>query len=176
MTSRPGAPEGVILSLSALSSSDVRLCKCSQRPITVPATTANVSLPFLSLASAADRAVLSILDSLRRELTASRTSNIRIAVLETGLFELPVGTAPLVQADASRESLPIRLDAIYAPALTRRRYMATPVDERRGRKGSQLKKLNKKVFDMLIYGRGGAKTRVGAGGATCFPILASVLH
>ncbi|KAL8293130.1 hypothetical protein RQP46_000824 [Phenoliferia psychrophenolica] len=147
MSSRPGAPEGVILSL-------------------VPATTSNVALPFLSLASAADAAILALLDSLRRELAASESSRIKVTVLETGLFDLGSGTAAFPQADAASAPLPVRLDAIYAPALARRRYMVPPAEERRGRKGSHLKKLHKMVFEMIIYGRGGAKTRVGAGALT----------
>ena len=135
----------------------------------MPATTANISLPFLSLASASEAALVAFLDSLRRELAASQTSNIRVAILETGLFDLPPGLAsPVHHAEATSEPLPIRLDAIYAPALARRRFMVTPAEERRGRKGSPLRKLNKVVFEMLIYGRGGNKTRVGAGGV--FPI------
>ncbi|KAK4699800.1 hypothetical protein P7C70_g6456, partial [Phenoliferia sp. Uapishka_3] len=149
MASRPSAPEGVLLSLIFSTSS------------TVPATTCNISLPFLSLSSAADRAILSILDSLRRELAASRTPNIRVAVLETGIFDLPLGLATRPAAALPREPLPVRLDAIYAPALARRHHVFSGT---KNRKGSSLRKLNRKVIEMIIYGAGGRKTCVGAGG------------
>jgi hypothetical protein len=140
----------------------------------VPATTAKVDLPFLSLASAADAAILTILNSLRRELIVSHSSNLSVTILELGFFDLP----PSASSPSTEESNPTagrqdtlspRLASIYAPALRRREYLGRA--EGRGRKGSAPKKLCKRIFEILVYGRGGTTTRVGAGGA--FPSLLS---
>ncbi|GAA5919355.1 hypothetical protein JCM5296_000188 [Sporobolomyces johnsonii] len=151
---RPGAPEGVFLSL-------------------VPSATANQSLPFLSLASASNAAVLSLLHSFRRELSLSTTSNLRASILEVGFFDVAY------PASSSPAPLPIRLNSLYAPALARR---APPADEnvrvtaKGGRQGTSIRKLNKRVWQILVrptHAR--AVERIGAG-STTYHLLTYLPH
>ncbi|KAI5476196.1 short-chain dehydrogenase/reductase SDR family protein [Pseudohyphozyma bogoriensis] len=146
MAGRPQAPQGVILNL-------------------VPSTTSNLSLPFLSLASAADAAILSMLTSLRRELSFAPSQNLRVAILETGLFDVPNASPAPLRA----EPLPVRLNSVYAGALENMVYLgnlSSSVGGERRRKGSVPRKLGKKCFEIVVHGRGGLKTRVGAGAFT----------
>ncbi|GAA5919757.1 hypothetical protein JCM1841_005839 [Sporobolomyces salmonicolor] len=152
---RPGAPEGVFLSL-------------------VPSAPANHALPFLSLASASNAALLSLLHSFRRELSLSTTSNLRASILEVGFFDVPC-LAP----SFSPVPLPIRLDSLYAPALARR---ASPADgnarisAKGGRQGTSIRKLNKRVWQILVrptHAR--AVERIGAG-STTYHVLTYLPH
>ncbi|GAA6004663.1 hypothetical protein JCM10207_000972 [Rhodosporidiobolus poonsookiae] len=145
---RPGAPTGVFISLT-------------------PSPSSNLSLPFLSLTSAADAALTSLFHSLRRELSLSTSSNLRLTLLETGLFDLPTPSAP------AAAPLPIRLDAIYAPVLARRvqPVEAAQMEGRRlrckGRKGTDVKRLSRKVWKILVRpSHAGAVERDGAGSWT----------
>jgi hypothetical protein len=122
----------------------------------VPATSA-IALPFLSLASAADTALLSMMDSFRREL-ALTTCNIRLVSLSTGFFNLP---NPSPSPAPPSPALSNRLTALYASALSHRQYLTEG-----GRKGSGITKLNKKVFNIIAYGRGSNYSRIGEGGSS----------
>ncbi|KAM0753623.1 hypothetical protein T439DRAFT_322516 [Meredithblackwellia eburnea MCA 4105] len=163
---RPSAPEGVLLSL-------------------VPAKSTNISLPFHSLTSATDSAISSILDSLRRELTAARVPNVRVSVLEVGNFDtsslaMTAALSPSTSSSPLGAELPVRLDSVYAPALARRNYIssassASTASARSGggrKSGSHPRKLNKKVWEVLVYGRGGRRGSVG-GGAFTYRILST---
>ncbi|GAA5848242.1 hypothetical protein JCM8547_004452 [Rhodosporidiobolus lusitaniae] len=147
---RPGAPTGAFVNL-------------------VPSASSNLSLPFLALTSAADAALSSLFHSLRRESSASSTSSlVSLVILETGLFSLPSSPSPAPLAQV----LPIRLESVYAPALARR---VPPVgaEEVGGRKkcrtrnGTEVRKLAKKVFKILVRpGNAKAVERIGAGSKT----------
>ncbi|KAM0792351.1 hypothetical protein ACM66B_005031 [Microbotryomycetes sp. NB124-2] len=144
---RPGQAPGALISL-------------------VPAPSANLALPYLSLASAADAAVVSLLHSLRRELSAARSSSVRIQILETGFFDSPSSPAirPLEAA-----ALPVRLQSLYAPALARRAGVSpapssSSVCSRR--KATQPRKLFNKIFNMIVHERGGRVSSTGSGSLT----------
>ncbi|KWU44897.1 hypothetical protein RHOSPDRAFT_28972 [Rhodotorula sp. JG-1b] len=171
---RPGAPTGVFLSL-------------------VPTASSNLSLPFASLASAADAAIASVLHSLRREVSASTSHNVRMTTLQVGFFQTTGQVAlPAVQkAAAGGPALPIRLESIYAPALARRVPIPLSQDERtasnngsgdlRGgasttasgnnnkyaRKGSEMRRLCKRVWQILVRpNHAAAVGRIGSGSFT----------
>lgn len=150
-------------------------------------STNTLSLPFQSLASASDAALLSLLQSFRRELACSNScSKIRISVLEVGFFTSPF-TAPSATVQGATAiprstervlSMNVRLSSIYAPALARRKYLVTghrdgtlPIEGGAlvGRRGTSGKVLNQEVFNMIIYARGGTRSRIGAGGAYSEP-------
>ncbi|KAK4058807.1 hypothetical protein OIO90_000253 [Microbotryomycetes sp. JL221] len=154
---RPGQPNGTLISL-------------------VPAPSANVALPFMSLASAADAAITSILHSLRRELSATRSSNVRIQILETGFFDAPSSNVNGGSRSMDSAPLPVRLQSLYAPALSRRSITGFS-GERGGngfqsnrscsrRKVTQPRKLSNKVFNMIVHERGGRLSSTGAGSLT----------
>ncbi|GAA5960592.1 hypothetical protein JCM8115_003237, partial [Rhodotorula mucilaginosa] len=171
---RPAAPTGVFLSL-------------------VPTASSNLALPFASLASAADAAIASILHSLRREVSASTSHNVRMTTLQVGFFQ--TGMAPPATqtaaggrgpGPAAALTLPIRLESIYAPALTRRVPIPDSQDQRtasnngggnlRGgasgnndnnkyaRKGSEMRRLCKRVWQILVRpNHAAAVGRIGSG-------------
>ncbi|ORY61935.1 hypothetical protein BCR35DRAFT_355162 [Leucosporidium creatinivorum] len=152
---RPGAPEGVLLSLFPSSH--------------------HLSTPFLSLPSTTHAALHSLLHSLRRELNATEGNRIRVKSLEVGVFDSPASEA----REKERKELPLRLSSLYAPALARRSVIIssssssssatsnaggrTGTTRRKGRKPTHPNKLHQKVFDILIYSRGGVSSSVGAG-------------
>lgn len=153
--------------------------------MTVSSTTSNLSLPFQALLSASDAALLSLLNSLRRELSlAHSSSNIRIAVLEIGFFSSPsahgADAAVSPVATGARETgqqLSARLASIYAPALARRSLLAPSTASslhspatRITRAPSNPKLLHAKIFEIIAYGRGGSRSRVGAG-STSYAML-----
>lgn len=176
---RPGAPTGVLLSLRELAKlffqtrdSLMLIRESHDVPPTVPAASTNLSLPFASLASAADGAIASVLHSLRREISASTSQNVRVTTLETGFFQ----TAPVLttmtssssaRPSAASPSLPIRLESIYAPALARRArptVTASQEQARNGRKGTEVRKLCRRVWQILVRpAHVGAVTRSGSG-------------
>ncbi|GAA6005016.1 uncharacterized protein JCM10292_002599 [Rhodotorula paludigena] len=147
---RPGAPTGMLVSL-------------------VPAPSTNLSIPFHSLTSAADAAISSLLHSLRRELSASTTSNVQLSILEVGFFQAPAA-APAPRATGP--PLPIRLESVYAPALARR---ALPTDAgatakasvKGARRATELRRLSRRVWQVLVRPtHAGAVERIGAGSRT----------
>ncbi|POY70156.1 hypothetical protein BMF94_6739 [Rhodotorula taiwanensis] len=155
--SRPGAPTGVLISL-------------------VPSANSNLSLPFASLASAADAAISSVLHSLRREVAASTSTNVRLTALEVGFFQTtPVPTTMAAQRASNYFApLPIRLESVYAPALARRSPLdmtntseaASPAGKS-ARKGTEMRKLCKRVWQILARpAHAGAVARVGSGAWT----------
>lgn len=156
-------------------------------PYPVPTASSNLSLPFASLASAADAAIASVLHSLRRELSASTSHNVRMTTLQVGFFQ--TGQATLTaQTAGGPAALPIRLESIYAPALARRVPIPLSQDERtasnngsgdlRGgasttasannnkyaRKGSEMRRLCKRVWQILVRpNHAAAVGRIGSG-------------
>ncbi|GAA5822836.1 hypothetical protein JCM11251_004395 [Rhodosporidiobolus azoricus] len=154
---RPGAPAGSFVSL-------------------VPSSSSNLSLPFLSLTSAANAALSSLFHSLRRELAASSGPSVHLTILETGFFDLPDSiTTPSYQMSASAPTaLPIRLEAIYAPALARRVPPPQATAESAGartkcksRKGSEMRRLSRRVFKILVRpANANVVERIGAGSRT----------
>ncbi|BGP13764.1 hypothetical protein JCM10213_006405 [Rhodosporidiobolus nylandii] len=146
---RPGAPAGSFINL-------------------VPSSSSNLALPFLSLTSAADAALSSLFHSLRRELSASTSANVYLTVLETGFFHDPASVSLAQPAPAQ---LPIRLESVYAPALARRVPLPQTAESRRtrsaGRKGTEVKRLAKRVFKILVRpANASAVERIGAGSRT----------
>ncbi|KAK4053840.1 hypothetical protein OIV83_001496 [Microbotryomycetes sp. JL201] len=148
---RPGRPDGSLISL-------------------VPAPSANLALPYLSLASAADAAIVSLLHSLRRELSTARLASVRIQILETGFFDSPrsLEAAPL----------PVRLQSLYAPALARRSGVGAAPTVRNTcarRKTTQPRQLFNKVFNMIVHERGGRVASTGSGSLT-YRLLSFMPH
>ena len=97
-------------------------------------------------------------------------------MLETGFFDATFAqnaTSPTVPEPVQ---LPLRLSSLYAPALQRRTHMAharsLPSSETGGagkiralkRKLSQPRRLHQKVFNIIVYSRGGTRSSVGSGG------------
>ncbi|BGO89500.1 hypothetical protein NBRC10512_003960 [Rhodotorula toruloides] len=143
---RPGAPTGVLVTL-------------------VPAASSNLAIPFHSLTSAVNAAISSLLHSLRREVTASSTSNVQITLLEVGFFRDSTMNPPAAAA------LPIRLESVYAPALARRVAPASDAgvraSSRCARKGSEMRRLSKRVWQILVRPtHAGAVERIGSGSRT----------
>lgn len=74
----------------------------------------------------------------------------------------------------TQQPLSARLSSIYAPALARRSITPSPSSPlapttpsaRIGRSPSNPKQLSQKIFDIIAYGRGGSRSRVGAGSTT----------
>ncbi|GAA5843732.1 hypothetical protein JCM9279_000125 [Rhodotorula babjevae] len=161
---RPGAPTGVLVSL-------------------VPSASSHLALPFHALSSAADAAISSLLHSLRRELTASTTSNVHLSILEVGFFESSISSSAAATTGSGPSSsvqLPIRLDAIYAPALARRQPRSAPSStsqQAKGqRKSTELRRLSKRVWTILVRPtHAGAVERVGAGSRT-YALVSLVPH
>ncbi|GAA5891053.1 hypothetical protein JCM8208_003148 [Rhodotorula glutinis] len=162
---RPGAPTGVLVSL-------------------VPSASSHLALPFHALSSAADAAISSLLHSLRRELSTSTTSNVHLSILEVGFFEssATTGSTPTSTPSSSSVQLPIRLDAIYAPALSRRQPRPTSTSASTSqqckgqRKSTELRRLSKRVWTILVRPtHAGAVERVGAGSRT-YALVSLVPH
>ncbi|GAA5922587.1 hypothetical protein JCM3775_005782 [Rhodotorula graminis] len=165
---RPGAPTGVLVSL-------------------VPSASSHLALPFHAFSSAADAAISSLLHSLRRELTASTTSNVHLSIIEVGFFESSSSPSSSNNAAASTTGstavqLPIRLDAIYAPALARRQPGSTSTSNSASqpskgqRKSTELRRLSKRVWTILVRPtHAGAVERVGAGSRT-YALVSLVPH
>lgn len=159
----------------------------------VPTASSNLSLPFAALDSAADAAIASVLHSLRREVSASTTAHlVRLKILQVGFFHAAAGpaAAPVARSSSSSSSsspvsLPIRLESVYAPALLRRRAPAE--DDLAGanlrssaggggaagsarRKGSEMRKLCKRVWQILVRpNHVGAVGRIGSGCESACP-------
>ncbi|GAA5990487.1 hypothetical protein JCM11641_007734 [Rhodosporidiobolus odoratus] len=147
---RPGAPTGSFVNL-------------------VPSASSNLSLPFLSLTSAVNAALSSLFHSLRRELSASSLTHVQLTVLETGFFAAAEATSPVQPPMLA--TLPIRLEALYAPALRRRaphqQSEGGSGQKRSGRKGTEVRKLAKRVFKVLVRpANASAIERIGSGSRT----------
>ncbi|GAA6062450.1 hypothetical protein JCM10212_005353 [Sporobolomyces blumeae] len=102
----------------------------------LPSVPTNLSLPFLSLRSTLSQSLASMFRSLRREVTLSTPSpNLKLNILECGFFDQPSTNSPTSSSSSSSPTgtratkerqgplanpLPIRLESLYAPALSRR--------------------------------------------------------
>lgn len=131
--------------------------------LAVPAQS-SLDVPFLSLASASAAASQSVLSSLKRELVATRDANIAVKSLSVGHFDV-AGADPSVQGTAPAP-LPTRLGSVYAPALARRAWLSPGAGG--SRQGTKPAKLGRKVFGILVRGRGDRQGSIGAGGEFCY--------
>jgi NAD(P)-dependent dehydrogenase (short-subunit alcohol dehydrogenase family) len=134
----------------------------------ISSATARVSLPFRAIESASDAALVAAMDSLRREVLLSENvkGGVRIVNLDIGFFHLPSSSMKQQpqQTENDHVTLPGHLRGIYSPALERRLVVSSDRGgARHGRRKSDTSKLAKKVFNIIIKGRGGRRSHVGAG-------------
>jgi NAD(P)-dependent dehydrogenase (short-subunit alcohol dehydrogenase family) len=133
----------------------------------ISSATGRVFLPFRAIECASDAALVAAMDSLRREVLLSENVKgcVRIVNLDVGFFHLP-STSVKQQPQQMEMELPGHLRGIYSPALERRLVASSDRGcVRNGRRKSDTSKLSKKVFNIIVKGRGGRRTHVGAGGA-----------
>lgn len=157
----------------------------------LPATTGNMALPFVGGQSAADAALLNMLDALRREIRSAQLSSkthsgsvssrrIKFSTLDVGFFAAHHGQEP-TELGVSAEDVHPHL-AFYLPAMSRRTLVSRTHGGSRhtdvtryspSRRPVPLSSLTDKVTDQILKPsrfNGSSRSSVGAGGQLSFSV------